>query len=146
MLRYVISPIIGTGVEFNDFRVAVGDVAATNHAAVIPTHTSGPNIGQPKYLHAMAIVATANLPAVAAVSNAFVFPDYPLDGRMDGMEAAVRAAMVQSVEAYDFDGQGYHIAVMDDDDWSYRQVLNDIGQQLEPALDIANLTVSEVAL
>ena len=145
MLRYVISPIIGSGTFQSPFRAAVSDVSNVNANSIIPTHTTGPNIGQPKYGFAFSIVATANVAAVAAVSNAFVFPDYNLDGQMSGMESEVRTGMVQSVEAYDLDGEGLHFDADHVDADSYRSLIDALGKQLEPAFSVNSFGVGEVA-
>lgn len=145
MLRYMLCPIIGTGTGPDPFRVAVEDLGSVNSAALIPTNNSGPNIGKPKYRFALCQVATPSIPAISAVSNAFVFPDYPLDGRMDGMDADARNALVQSVHAYDIDGAGLHLVATHADSESYRDVLNAIGQQMEPVFNVNQFTVREVS-
>lgn len=145
MIRYMISPIIGSGTIDDSYRAAVSDVSNVNTASSIPTHESGPNIGQPKYGFCFCVVATASIPAIAAVSNAYVFPDYNLDGRIDGMESEARTGMVQSVEAYNVDGNGLHLVADHADGDSYRAVINAIGQQLQPGFDVNQFTVGEVA-
>lgn len=145
MLRYMISPIIGTGPISDPYRASVRDVANVNTSAVIPTFTSGENLGKPKFRFALCLCATTSIPAIQAVSNALVFPDYNLDGRMDGMEAQARADFVQSVQAYDVDGNGLHFDATHTDGTSYRQVIAAIGQQLEPTFEVDQLEVGEVA-
>lgn len=145
MLRYMISPIIGAGTMSNSYRASVSDVSGINSSVIIPTHSSGPNIGKPKFNFALCLVATPNVGIIAAVTNAFVFPDYPLDGRMDGMETNTRTAFVQSVEAYNLDGNGLHFDASHDDADSYRDVVNAIAQQLEPVFNVNNFTVTEVS-
>lgn len=145
MIRWMISPIIGDGTFNDSYRAAVSDVTNCNIAAIIPTHTSGPDIGKPKYGFALCLVATSNVGAIAAVSNACVFPDYNLDGRMDGMNPDARTGFLQSVEAYDLDGNGLHLDAGHDDADSYREVITAIGQQIEPAFSINAMNVGEVA-
>lgn len=147
MIRFCISPIIGTGGGEDSFRAAVLDVANINTSAIIPTDNDpqSPDYGKPKYNFALCIVAAANFAPVAQVSNLYLFPDYNLDGRMDGMEAEARTGMVQSVEAYDLDGEGLFFDASHDDGESYRQVLDRIGKQLEPAFNINNFGTGEVA-
>lgn len=137
MKRYGIFPIIGAGQTTQDpFRSAVDDLGgangSTNGASIIPTHTSGPDIGQPLFNFCISIFSTVDLPAVMAISNSFVFPDYPLDAEMSGMEAATRTGMVQSVQAYNLDGAGFHLDATHLDTDSYRMVLNDIIAQIDP--------------
>lgn len=143
MLRYMISPIIGNGSSNNEFRPAATDVSTTTHSSVIPTHTSGPDIGKPKYAFAFSLMGTVSVGAIAAVSNSFVFPDYPLDARMDGMEPATRAAMVQSVEAFTLDANSLHFDASHDDGESYREVLTRIVRQIEPAFSLDLMSVPE---
>lgn len=141
MLRWMISPIIGTGVFPDAFRAAVSDLSSVNSSAIIPTLSNG----HPKYNFALCLVATASVATIAAVTNAYVFPDYNLDGRMDGMEAGTRTALKQSVEAYDIDGNGLHFDATNADSDSYRDLLTRIGQQIEPAFNVNVLNCGEVA-
>lgn len=145
MIRYMISPIIGDGSEESPFRASVSDVPNVNTAAIIPTHTSGENIGKPKYGFAFCVVATSSVATIAAVTNAYVFPDYNLDGQMQGMESAARVAFKQSVEAYDLDGNGFNFDAANVDLESWRTVINRVVQQIEPAFNLNNMNVQEVA-
>jgi hypothetical protein len=137
--RYCISPVVGTGTDTNPFRAAVGDVAGVNHQALIPTKPDG----APKYLFALCVVATGNLAAVLQVSNLFALPDYALDGQMGGMEIIARTGMVQSVEAYNLDGQGMHLSADHDDSDSYRDVLTSLGRQIVPGFSLNNFDALE---
>lgn len=139
--RYVLSPIIGSGSggPANAFRASVGDVSQTNSNAIIPSLSNG----HPKFNFAICVVGTLNLPGVLAVSNAYVFPEYPLDARMDGMEPETRTALVQSVEAYDMDGNGLHLVADHADGDSYRAVITSIGQQIEPVFNLNNFDTAE---
>lgn len=132
--RYVLNPVIGAGTENNPYRAAVSGVSQTNHNSLIPTHPIGhAEEGQPKFNFAFSVVGTANLAGVSAISNAFVFPDYPLDGRLDGMEGATRTGMVQSTEAYDLDGADFHLNLDGfGDASSYRDLVLGILQQMDP--------------
>lgn len=141
-MRYAISPVLFDGVD--SYAAAISFVPETNTNAVIPTHTSGPDIGKPKYGFALCAVASTDWPAVIAVSNAFVFPVYPLDARMDGMEAGTRTAMVQSVEAYNLDGNGLNLDCSHLDAASYRSVVESLLHQFEPAYSLEAFTVGEV--
>ena len=144
MKRYTLSPVTGAGTFQSPFRAAVSDVSQTNTNSLIPTHGQGhPDEGQPKYNFALSIVGTANLAGVLAVSNSYVFPDYPLDGEMGGMEAETRTAFEQSVEAYDLDGAGLHLDASHQSAESWRTVLTRIGQQIEPAFNVNNFDAQE---
>lgn len=142
MKRYCISPVIGSGTIHDPFRAAVADVSHTNTNSVIPTNQSG----QPVYNFALSIVGTANLAGVLAVTNGYVFPDYPLDGEMGGMEAQTRTDFEQSVEAFNLDGNGLHFDAGHQSAENYRAVLNRLGQQIEPAFNVNNFDAQEPQL
>lgn len=135
--RYCVCPVIGTGTILDPYRAAVSDVAAA--VSLIPSKPDG----SPRYGFAFCLVSTDNLAAVLAVTNGYVLPDYPLDGRMDGMEAVARAGLVQSVEAYDLDGQGLNPDATHADADGYRDVLTRIARTWEPAFSINNFDVRE---
>jgi hypothetical protein len=145
MIRYTISPIVGTGGIIAPYAAAVSLLQNVNSSSIIPTFVDGPNIGQPRYNFAFSVVATANVATLAQVTNSFVFPDYVLDGRMDGMETAIRTAMKQSLEAYTLDSTGKHFDAANSDAESYREFINRLLRQIEPVFDINNMSVSEVA-
>ncbi len=145
MIRWVISPVYGTGDVGDEYHAAVSSVAGVNSASLIPTFSSGPSIGQPKFRYALSLVAAANMITVSTVPATYVFPDYPLDGRMDGMEADARLGLSQSPHAYDFDGNGMHLDTSHSDSDSYRDVINKIGRQIDPAFDSSHVGVPEVA-
>lgn len=138
--RYGICPVIGDGTEENSFRCAFSDVNQTNVSSLIPSKTDG----TPKYLFAFSIMGTQNLPAVLAVTNSYVFPDYPLDAELGSMESAVRTAMVQSVEAYNLDGQGYDFDLQQFSDTdSYRDLIDYCMKRIEPVASVNNFDTSE---
>lgn len=127
--RYGIFPIIGDGTIDDPYRSAASDVAGVNMQSAIPTDQQG----APVWNFAYTICGTLNLTALKQVTNSFVFPEYPLDGELSGMESGIRTAMKQSVEAYDMDGQGHHLSVdLSDLSASYRGVLLSIYQQIDP--------------
>lgn len=139
MLRWCINPIVGTGDSGDEYRGAVHDLANVNASSLIPTDQNG----QPKYRFALSLVAAASMVAVSQVSNCYVFPDYPLDALMSGMDADARLGLTQTVEAYDWDGAGKHIDADHVDGESWRTVLNRIGQQIDPAFNCALVGVAE---
>ena len=142
----LICPVIGTGTDTVPFRGVVGDVSLTHSNCLVPSHPLGhPQQGQPKFRFAFCIVGTANLVGVLQVMNSFAFPDYPLDGRLDGMEAVTRAGMVQSLQAFDLDGAGLHLDVGSHnvDANAYRQFLQAIGGQFEPTFSINTFDAQE---
>ena len=145
MIRWVICPIWGTGEDGDEYRAAVSSVSNTNSSALIPTFSSGPRIGEPKFRFCLALVASPNMIAVGAVQATYIFPDYPLDGRMDGMEADARLGLSQSPAAYDLDGAGMHLDTTHVDADAYRDVIDRIGRQIDPAFSSSRMGVPEVA-
>lgn len=145
MLRYMFCPIIGSGTQPDEYRVSVSDLATINVSQSIPIHTSGPDISKPFWRFAMCMVATPSIPPIAGVSNAFVFPEYPLDAQLAGMDTDARAGMVQSLEAYDLDGNGTHLTVPNDDADSFRDLLESVCQQLDPGFGVNGFSVREIA-
>ena len=91
---------------------------------------------RPKYRFSFSRCAAVNFAPITALHSCYLFPEFDLDAKMSGMEVDVRAAMNQSVAAYDWswDSSGVHIA-MDfyDDTWSYREVILHIMQAIDPA-------------
>lgn len=143
MQRYIICPILSDELT-HSFRAAVADLSGTNYTAVIPTQTSGPDVGKPKFNFALCVVSSNNWPAVLALTNSYAFPVYNLDGRMDAMEPETRLALKQSVEAYNLDGQGLHLDATNADADSYRTLMQSILHQFEPAYSLNSFNCSEV--
>ena len=141
MIRYAISPIKGSGTIADPYRAAAADVAGVNSASVIPTQANG----QPKWRFCLAVLASAQFSSVQAIANLYLMPDYSLDGQLSGMEAGARAAMVQSVEAYDLDGNGTHLTVDNTDTDGYRALLSSLGTQLDPSFSLASFGTPEVS-
>lgn len=142
--RYFISRVIGTGTNNDDYRAEVSDAGNLNAASLIPSVSQFD--GTPKYRFALSIISTPNLPAALIISNSYCFPDYPLDARMDGMNADARQSIEQTVAAYDWDGNGYHVSTaFITDSMAYRDVITGIAQQIEPAFQINNFDVAEVS-
>lgn len=144
MKRYLICPVIGTGTFADSFRASVQDVPNVNASALIPTHTSGPNIGHPRFNFALCVASGESQAVLSSPANSYVFPDYPLDARMDGMESNARTGLVQSVQAYDLDGNGLHFDASHQDGESYRDLLTRLLQTIEPAASLNTFDVSEV--
>lgn len=143
MKRYMICPIIGNGTGGNPFRASVADVSGAEVTSLIP---SNPTTGAPKYGFAFCRVAATNFAPVLQVTNSYAFPDFPLDSQMSGMESEARSGMIQSVEAYDLDGQGLHLVADHDDADSFRQVIEAIAQQIEPVFNTNTFDVAEPAV
>lgn len=140
MYLWMISPITGTGTISDPYRASVEDVPGVNSAALIPSNPDG----TPKYKFALCLVAATSQSIVAGVTNSYVFPSYPYDSLMSGMDPTARSNMVQDVQAYNMDGNGYHLDATNADTDSYRTVLNRIGDQIDTAFNINNMNCAEV--
>lgn len=135
--RWYVAPVLapnGTGSVNDGYRSAFADVSGASHFAIIPSFTSGPNIGKPLFAFCFGMVAHLNLAILGQVLNTLIFPDYPLDGCMNGMEAETRAALKQSIEAYVLDANNRRLdaSIVLDDAASYRDVVDALGSQIQP--------------
>ena len=144
MKRYVISPVVGDGLSpETGFRSAAGDVYQSGSVDLLK---ADPNTGIPVWNFAFSRIATTgSFQPVFLVSNSYVFPDYPLDAMMAQMDSAARAAMVQSVQAYDVDGNGTHIDATHTDSESFRTVIERIARNWSPTFDANQFDASEAS-
>lgn len=135
--RYAISPIIGDGSGVsNPFRSAIGAEVGED-GAYIDKIKGDPQPGAPIWDFAFTkILVQGSLAQVLQVSNAYVFPEFPLDSQMAAMESTVRNGLIQSVQAYNLDGDGTHIDATHDDADSYRDLIDKIGKQWSPEFDV----------
>lgn len=142
MKRYVISPVIGDGLTPNTaYRSAVGQVQDANTVDLIK---SDPETGHPVWFFAFSRVGVpGTLQSVLQVSNAYVFPDFPLDAQMSTMDSDIRTAMVQSVQAYNLDGNGTHVDATHSDTDSYRTVIEKIARHWQSVFNANHFDVSE---
>ena len=111
-------------------RASVADVSGAAHTALLPVDGTGALIYGFAFCHA----SHQQVSELASVTNAYVFPDYPLDAEMSGMESATRTALTQSVQAYQLDGTAIDATHLDTD--SYGSLITAIAQQFEPVFDI----------
>lgn len=135
----MICPIAGTGTMQDPYRAIVAGVSGVNVQSMIASKPDG----SPKYNFVFCRIAATNLAPVLAVSNSYVFPDFPLDSQMSVMEYEVRSGMIQSLEAFDLDGIGLRLVADHDDTDSFRQVIEAIGQQFVSAFDADHFDVVE---
>jgi hypothetical protein len=134
MKRYVISPVIGNGSSLvTAFRSAASD---TPSAGFVDLLKANPETGVPVWNFAFSRIGVAgSLTPVLMVTNSYVFPDFPLDAKMSQMDSATRIGMVQTVQAYNLDGQGTHIDATHTDDYSFRAVIEKIARQWSSTFD-----------
>ena len=130
--RFYLCDIIGDGDEFNPYRAAIAD-SKVAHVAVIP---SDPDTGAPLFSWALVRVAAKNHSALATVCDPL--PDFPMDGKVSGINTATKATMKARVR----DRTGASAAWIDGTD-GYREVIRTLGQILEPGFSENNFDVSE---
>ena len=141
MKRFVIAPIIGDGSANDGYRASVADLSNVNVHAQIPTDTQG----DPLYNFALTNCGSNGLSPFNSLPNLYVFPDYPLDGQLGAMESVTRAAMIQSIEAYDFDGNGFNLdaTTPNVDTKAFGEFVDDLGKQIDGSFTVTNFDVSE---
>ncbi len=128
--RYYLCDIIGNGSEENPFRVVVSDYGVSN-VAVIPTH---PATGLPLYSWALTKVSARSHANLRQICQPL--PDYPMDGKVNGIHNATRAQMKADIEA-----RTAKSATWVDGTDGYREVIRGIGRFLEPVFDENNFDV-----
>jgi len=141
MLRFLICPVLPPDETNEAYRAAIENVPNTAGASIIPTD---PLTGLPKYSFAISLCDATLINQIMQLQNTYVFPDYNLDGRMDGMEPETRAAFVQSVQAYVLNDAGLHFDATHQDSDSYRFVVEKIGKKIEPQFSVNALNVGSV--
>lgn len=141
MKRYGVYRVVGDGTSDNAYRSEATDVSGVNTNAIIPADPNDPTM--PKYNFALTRTGSQTLAGLQLLTNSLIFPDYPLDGQMSGMESNVAAAWKQSLEAYDWDGNGFHVDASYQSTDSWGSVVDGIMKQLDPVQDIDRFDVSE---
>ena len=141
MKRYQINRIIDD--NGNNFRSELDDVSLTHSIHFIALIPSKPD-GTPKYRFAFTRFAMAgSIQPAIQLTNSYTFPDYPLDGELQGMEAGVYADMIANLGAYDLDGNGLHFVTTNSPTQSFRDFVQFIARQLEPSMDANRFEVGE---
>lgn len=150
MKRYIVTPISGDGLTPDTAYSSSLREAAASHPSSLIAYAAKLKIdsqtGMPIWNFAFCRAATGDGPSqaiVEQVTNSLVFPDFPLDAPMSGMDQATRTAWRQSLQAYDIDGQGTHIAVNDSDGETWGSVLQRLVQMFEPSQIITRFDVAE---
>ncbi len=150
MKRYMITPISGDGLTIQTaFSSALREAVAANPSALIAYEAKlkiSNQTGQPVWNFAFCRVATgdgASQTIVEQITNSLIFPDYPLDAPMSGMDQTTRNNWRTSLQAYNLDGQGYYLTVGDGDSESWGAVLQRLIQLWEPAQLITRFDVAE---
>ena len=128
--RFYLCDIIGTGDEFDPYRVSVADYHV-NYVALIP---SNPSTGAPLFSWALTRVSAGNHSTLVHICDPM--PDFPMDGKVAGINQATKATMKDRIKAR----MGGSAAWIDNTD-GYREVIRTIGQFQEPGFDENNFDV-----
>lgn len=133
MKRYVISSIIGgSGEEGDDYRVAVAD-HGVSYSAVMPD--PDPVTGAPKKNWALVLVSAADLRALLKDARIDALPDFPLDGKVSGINGPAKTAMLNAMTR-----RGISTGNVGNTD-GFRDIVRHIGQQLIASFDESNFDV-----
>lgn len=132
MKRYYLSPIIGTGSEFDAYRPKVD----TYGVAWAGGMKRNPTTGVPVFAWMLVIVEAKNHTPLLLDPDIYGLPDFPLDGKVSAIQTNTKNAMIAALQA-----RGIDTALVGSAD-GYRDVLEGIGKTQEPTFDINNLDVA----
>lgn len=130
--RYYLCDIIGNGSEENSYRVIVANHGVA-YVAVIP---SDQYTGLPLHNWALTRVAAGSHVNIRNICDPL--PDYPMDGKVNGIHNATRSKMKTDIQ----NRTGQSSAWVDGVD-GYREVIRGLGKFLEPTFDENNFDVAE---
>ncbi len=130
--RFYLCDIIGDGGESNPFRTAAFDLGVA-YTALIPSDLT---TGRPLFTWALTRVAAPNHSEMVRVCDPL--PDFPMDGKVSGINQATKVLMKNRVKAR----MGGTAAWIDNTD-GYREVIRTVGKHLEPAFNEDNFDVEE---
>lgn len=130
--RFYLCDIIGDGDEFNPYRPAVADYGVA-WVALIPSDQS---TGRPLFDWTLVRVAAPNHSTLVKVCDPM--PDFPMDGKVSGINQATKATMKANIRAR----MGGTAGWVDNTD-GYRDVVRGVGQHLYPQFNENNFDVAE---
>lgn len=130
--RIYLSRIIGDGTENNPYRPAVQDHGVNYSGSML----SDPD-GKPLHGECLVIVATSNHAKLRNDPNLDPLPDFPMDGKVSSINTATKNAMIVALQKRGFSTSG----VSNTD--GFRELVQSIGRQRDPAFNIDNFDVSE---
>jgi hypothetical protein len=137
--RYYLSDIIGTGDEFDPYRPAVADMGV-NWVGSIPTHPEGhPEHGRPVHTWALVLVAAKDHAAVRAHAGVDPLPDFPLDGKVQAINAATKGLMKAALTR-----RGLNADNLVDAKDGFREVVRGIGKAIDPVFDEDRFDITDV--
>ena len=124
MKRYYLSPVVGTGSIDDPFRAAVADYGQQSVAAIIPTGLDG----RPVFPWALTIVGRLNHGPLLSDAALGPLPDFPKDVRLSAMSAVAKTQLENGLSLFRLP-----TTLIGEASRAWRDVLRDIGRQLEPA-------------
>lgn len=133
--RYYICNIIGDGTMFNSYRPAVANYGVA-WVGSIENHTSGPDIGKPKYPDCLVLVSTINHAQLLNKPGIDPLPNFPGDGKLAGIATVTKSAMFGMLTARGFDTTG-----LTNTD-GYKEALQKIGLQRSAAFNIDSFDIA----
>lgn len=125
--RYYICDVIGDGSDADPYRASVADSGAAV-AAVMPDND--PQTGRPLVSWCLAIVSATNHAPILADARNDRMPDFPLDGKVNAINAAAKGLMRAALIRRGLDAD----ALIDGKD-GFREVVRGIGRALSPVFD-----------
>lgn len=127
MKRYYFSKVVGTGSEFDPYRAEVAD-KGVSHVAVI---RDPPSAGD----WCLVMVNTDDHTTLRGMPDTEQLPDFPLDGKMTAINATSRRGLEQSMGRRGIPLDRLSLAD------GYRDALNRIGRDVDPAFDVDKFDV-----
>lgn len=132
--RYYLCDIVGDGQSPDTaFRPAVADLGVP-WVGSIPTDEAG----RPLHTWCLVMVAASDHKAVRALPGVDPLPDFPLDGKVAGINQATKALMKAAVNR-----RGLNADALVDAKDGYREVIRGLGRALDPAFSEDNFDVRE---
>jgi len=131
--RYYISPIVGTGDEFDPFRPKVADYGVS-WVGSIPSNLE---TGHPLFNWCLVLVNTANHGQLLSDGAIDALPEFPMDGKVGAINTATKNNMIAKMQARGID-TGFINSVD-----GYRDVIRAIGRSISPAFDENNFDIAE---
>jgi hypothetical protein len=132
MKRYYISKVVGTGVFGDTYRAKVADYGVP-YAAVIPTDDQG----KPKFGYCFVLAGGRSHALLRADPDIKPLPDFPLDGKLSGIQTQVMDAAEASLR-----DTGFIVSNLSNSA-GYRDWLKSIVAQQDPLVNIDNMDVQE---
>lgn len=138
--RYYICDIVGDGSIFGPFGPNPYRPIVANYGVAwvgsIENHTSGPDIGKPKYPDCLVLVSTLNHAQLMNKPGIDPLPDFPGDGKLAGIATVTRTAMNAMLNT-----RGFDITGLTNTD-GYKEALQKIGIQRSATFDIDNFDIA----